>query len=108
MTAGLSHLPLALGGDALSGNNIAIAAVGLLSIAIGYALLAALWFFVFRQKPEERDAERRAHAEALERRRAASAASAAPTPTPTPPDRPDPPRGAAKLERRPGPRFRRR
>ena len=45
----LSHLPLALGGGALSGDNIVIGAISLLSILVGYVLLAALWYFVFRQ-----------------------------------------------------------
>ena len=55
----LVSVPVALGGDALSGNNAAIAAIGLVSMVAGYLLLAALWYFVFRQKPEEKEAARR-------------------------------------------------
>jgi hypothetical protein len=47
----LIHLvPLALDGESASGNNTAIAVISVLSMVAGYVLLAALWYFVFREK----------------------------------------------------------
>jgi hypothetical protein len=43
-------VPLALDGESVSGNSTAIAVVSLVSIVSGYVLLAALWYFVFRDK----------------------------------------------------------
>jgi len=53
-------LPLGLDGDSLAGNSAAIAALALVSMVIGYAVLAGLWYFVFRRSPEEREADRQA------------------------------------------------
>lgn len=47
-------LPVALDGESVSGNNAAIAAISVVSIISGYLLLAALWYFVFREKARER------------------------------------------------------
>lgn len=41
-----------------SASSSAIAAIALLSLGGGYALLAGLWIFVFREKPQERVARR--------------------------------------------------
>jgi hypothetical protein len=49
--AGLAlSLPLALGGEAESSNSTAIGVISVLSIALGYVGLFALWYFVFRDK----------------------------------------------------------
>jgi hypothetical protein len=49
--AGLAlSLPLALGGEAESSNSTAIGVISVLSIALGYVGLFALWWFVFRDK----------------------------------------------------------
>jgi hypothetical protein len=53
-------VPVALGGDSLAGNNAAIAALGLVTMVIGYLLLAGLWYFVFRRSPDQREADRQA------------------------------------------------
>ena len=47
-------VPLALDGESVSGNNTAIAVISLVSIVSGYLLLAALWYFVFREKAREK------------------------------------------------------
>ncbi len=46
--------PLALDGESVSGNNTALAVISLVSIVSGYLLLAALWYFVFREKAREK------------------------------------------------------
>jgi hypothetical protein len=43
-------LPIALDGESANNNNTAIAVISVISIAFGYLLLAALWYFVFREK----------------------------------------------------------
>jgi len=43
-------LLLALDGESASGNSTGIAVISLVSIVLGYLLLAALWYFVFRDK----------------------------------------------------------
>jgi hypothetical protein len=49
--AGLAiSLPLALDGEAESSNSTAIGVISVVSIAIGYVGLFALWYFVFRDK----------------------------------------------------------
>ena len=47
-------VPLALDGESASANNTAIAVISLVSIVSGYLLLAALWYFVFREKAREK------------------------------------------------------
>jgi hypothetical protein len=47
-------LPVALDGESVSSNNTAIAVISLVSIVSGYLLLAALWYFVFREKAREK------------------------------------------------------
>ena len=46
----LLAFPLALDGESVSGNNTAIGVISVVSIGLGYLLLAALWYFVFRDK----------------------------------------------------------
>jgi hypothetical protein len=56
MSLALSLLaPLALDGESVNSNNTAIAAVSLASIAGGFLLLGALWYFVFRPKAWDKD-----------------------------------------------------
>jgi hypothetical protein len=55
MSLALSLLaPLALDGESVN-NNTAIAAVSIASIAGGFLLLGALWYFVFRPKAWDKD-----------------------------------------------------
>ena len=116
----LVSVPVALGGDALSGNNAAVAAIGVVSMGIGYAFLAGLWYFVFRRSPAEREAERalrEARAEAVRQWRPATAENPATdghAATEVTADVHTPPAGARghgrplQIDRRPGSRFRRR
>jgi hypothetical protein len=46
----LLALPPALDGESVSGNNTAIGVISVVSIVAGYLVLAALWYFVFRDK----------------------------------------------------------
>jgi hypothetical protein len=47
--------PLALDGESVTNNNTtAIAAVSLVSIVGGFLLLGALWYFVFREKAQDK------------------------------------------------------
>ena len=50
----LLSLPVALGGESVSGNNTATGVISVVSIVSGYVLLAALWYFVFREKAREK------------------------------------------------------
>lgn len=50
----LLSLPFALDGESANSNNTAIAVISLVSIVSGYLLLAALWYFVFREKAREK------------------------------------------------------
>jgi hypothetical protein len=46
----IGSLPVALDGEAVTSNNTAIAVLSVVSIVLGYLLLAGLWYFVFRDK----------------------------------------------------------
>ncbi len=50
----LLSLPLALDGESVTGGNEALAIISVVSIAFGYIFLAALWYFVFREKAREK------------------------------------------------------
>ena len=57
MAVALAHLaslvlslPIALGGEAETSNNIGLGVISVVSIALGYVGLFALWYFVFRDK----------------------------------------------------------
>jgi uncharacterized BrkB/YihY/UPF0761 family membrane protein len=43
-------LPIALGGEAETSNNVGLGVISVVSIALGYVGLFALWYFVFRDK----------------------------------------------------------
>lgn len=43
-------LPLALDGESVNNGNTGLAVISVVSIVLGYLLLAALWYFVFRDK----------------------------------------------------------
>jgi hypothetical protein len=48
-------LPMALDGEAsANSNNTAIGVISVVSIIFGYVVLAALWYFVFRDKERHR------------------------------------------------------
>jgi len=47
-------LLLALDGESAAGNSTGIAVISLVSIVFGYLALAALWYFVFRDKSREK------------------------------------------------------
>ena len=110
---GLAAVLVALDGDSLTGNSAAIAGLALVSMVGGYLLLAALWYFVFRRSPQEREADRatqQAREEAVRNWRPAGApprdgepdAVAQPTPSRRHNGQP------LRIERTRGPRFRRR
>jgi len=46
----LSALPLALDGEAETSSNVGLGVISVVSIAVGYVGLFALWWFVFRDK----------------------------------------------------------
>lgn len=43
-------LPIALGGEAETSGNLGLGVLSIVSIAVGYVGLFALWFFVFRDR----------------------------------------------------------
>jgi hypothetical protein len=45
---------LALDGESATGNSTDIAVISLVSIVFGYLALAALWYFVFRDKDRKK------------------------------------------------------
>ena len=47
-------LLLALDGESATGNTTDIAIISLVSIVFGYLALAALWYFVFRDKDRKK------------------------------------------------------
>lgn len=53
----ITLLPIALDGDSVNNGNVGLAVISLLSIVLGYLLLAALWYFVFseRSRAKRRD-----------------------------------------------------
>jgi peptidoglycan/LPS O-acetylase OafA/YrhL len=52
-------LPLALGGESAGGEGTGIAVLSVVSIVAGYLLIAALWYFVFRDRARTRRRRRR-------------------------------------------------
>jgi hypothetical protein len=58
LTALLLSLPVALDGESAAGNNSALGVISVVSIVCGYLLLAALWYFVFREKAREKRRKR--------------------------------------------------
>jgi len=53
-TALIAWLPLALDGESASANNTGLAILSVVSIVMGYVVIAALWHFVFRDKARAR------------------------------------------------------
>jgi hypothetical protein len=51
--------PLALDGESVDSSNTGLAVISLVSIVFGYVLLAALWYFVFRDKSRGKDKQDR-------------------------------------------------
>jgi predicted permease len=47
-------VPLALGGESTGGDSAAIAVISVVSIVLGYLLIAALWYFIFRDRRRTR------------------------------------------------------
>jgi hypothetical protein len=45
---GLPSLPMGLGGESAGGQSTGIAVISAVSIVVGYVLIWALWYFVFR------------------------------------------------------------
>ena len=45
-----ASVPMALGGEAETAGNVGLGVISVVSIALGYVGLFALWFFVFRGK----------------------------------------------------------
>jgi hypothetical protein len=59
LASAIFSVPLALDGEsAAGGNSTAIAIISLVSIVGGYVLLAALWYFVFRDKTRSKRKKR--------------------------------------------------
>jgi hypothetical protein len=55
VTALVTFLPLALDGESSSNtNSVGIGIISLISMASVYVLLAALWYFVFREKARDK------------------------------------------------------
>lgn len=54
LAALIVSLPLALDGESVNNGNTGLAILSLVSIVLGYLLLAALWWFVFRDKSRAR------------------------------------------------------
>jgi hypothetical protein len=50
----LLSLPVALDGESVGSNNTAIGVISVVSIVLGYLLLAALWYFVFRDRSRKK------------------------------------------------------
>ncbi len=59
LSALLIALPVALDGEAANANNSTLAVLSVVSMAICYVALAALWYFVFRAKAKEKRRRRR-------------------------------------------------
>jgi hypothetical protein len=50
LLAVIASPPLALDGESVTSNNTGLAILSLLSIVIGYGVIAGLWYFVFRDR----------------------------------------------------------
>ncbi len=54
IVAAILSLPLALDGESMTSSNTGIAIISVVSMAFCYLALAALWYFVFRDKARSR------------------------------------------------------
>jgi hypothetical protein len=52
--ATMLSLPLALGGESAGGESTGLAVISVASVVAGYLLIAALWYFVFRDSARAR------------------------------------------------------
>jgi hypothetical protein len=52
--AAMLSLPVALGGESSGGESTGLAVISVASIVVGYLLIAALWYFVFRDSARAR------------------------------------------------------
>jgi hypothetical protein len=52
------RVPLALGGEAEGANSIGLGVISLVSIVLGWVVLAGLWWFVFRDKSQSKRKKR--------------------------------------------------
>jgi hypothetical protein len=52
------NVPMALGGEAEGANNTGVGVISLVSIVLGWLFLAALWWFVFRDKTRSKRKKR--------------------------------------------------
>jgi len=52
--AAIFSLPMALGGESAGGESTGIAVISVASVVAGYLLIAALWYFVFRDSARAR------------------------------------------------------
>jgi hypothetical protein len=52
------NVPMALGGEAEGANNTGLGIISLVSIVVGWVGLAALWWFVFRDKSRSKRKKR--------------------------------------------------
>jgi hypothetical protein len=52
--AAMLSVPLALGGESSGGESAGLAVISVVSIVAGYLLIAALWYFVFRDSSRAR------------------------------------------------------
>lgn len=50
VASAISSVPMALGGEAETSSNVGLGVISVVSIAVGYVGLFALWFFVFRDR----------------------------------------------------------
>lgn len=48
--AAVMSVPLALGGESAGGDSTGLAVISVVSIVAGYLLIAALWYFIFRDR----------------------------------------------------------
>jgi hypothetical protein len=88
-----------------AGSSFGIAVLSLISMVLGYGLLMVLWFYVFREKPEEKAARREREAAALRAAQHPDNSTARRVVADETPPRYGRP---LKIEPRTGPRFRRR
>jgi hypothetical protein len=52
------NVPMALGGEAEGANSTGLGVISLVSIVLGWVFLAALWWFVFRDKTRSKRKKR--------------------------------------------------
>jgi hypothetical protein len=58
LAALVTALPMALDGESVAGNSTGLAVIAAVSMAAGYIVLAALWYFVFSKRARRKRGER--------------------------------------------------